>query len=559
MMAPPFRITTSFYPLLNCNYSKCSVVITRLKSRKHSRELKINNSRLEHSGKITEGFYERHRSREQQAKKSVIVQLQDFKDIGECREHLEKYGPVKNIFHYTAKLENPNMLLVEYNTKNSVLNLLSSTTYVDVHNHIPIPTTTVHYRSTNAKLTKNTTSFPKYCHHYPTWTLIRSTLIQSKSVSEQMLLLYKTLKLSDIDIRLRYYTAYQLYYALSRLFPTISILPFGSSVSGLGQLGCDLDLICTFANSSKVPSDCYMSLIFASKPFNLVERTDQQDFLKPLSILMQKFIPGISNVQNILNARVPIVKFMYGTTSMHCDLSSSNLSGYYMSELLYVLGEIDFRVKPLIFTIRKWAECNGVTSDIPGQKITNFCLTLLVVHYLQHIKILPPVEKIIKGPLSSHMTTTVHNIAENRSKVGDLLFGFFEYYATFDFSMFAICVLEGKLKHKRDISALYIYNPLDLSLNVSRNITSAELKIFTNRVLDALNIFSNGSQINILQLIDPSFPNISSTSESLGEHYQAMMKDNNENKSEVMGRLLKNSEDDTVKVEQINQVREIIK
>lgn len=66
-------------------------------------------------------------------------------------------------------------------------------------------------------------------------------------------------------------------------------------------------------------------------------------------------------------------------------------SAYYMSELLYMYGEIDWRVRPLIFTIRKWAQCLKLTTkNIPGPWITNFSLSLMVLFFLQQKKILPP-------------------------------------------------------------------------------------------------------------------------------------------------------------------------
>lgn len=62
--------------------------------------------------------------------------------------------------------------------------------------------------------------------------------------------LHSVLKFSELDIRLRFYTAYELELSLSKLFPSLSVLPFGSSVNGFGQIGCDLDLVCYFKNTN---------------------------------------------------------------------------------------------------------------------------------------------------------------------------------------------------------------------------------------------------------------------------------------------------------------------
>lgn len=59
-----------------------------------------------------------------------------------------------------------------------------------------------------------------------------------------MLYLCNVLRITDLDIRLRFYTADQISYYLSRLFLNTEVVPFGSSVNGFGQIGCDLDLLC---------------------------------------------------------------------------------------------------------------------------------------------------------------------------------------------------------------------------------------------------------------------------------------------------------------------------
>lgn len=71
-----------------------------------------------------------------------------------------------------------------------------------------------------------------------------------------------------------------------------------------------------------------------------------------------------------------------------------------MSDLLHIMGSLDYRVRPLIFTIRKWASEAGLTNSSPGRWITNFSLTLLVIAFLQKPfnspPILPTLNKLVK-------------------------------------------------------------------------------------------------------------------------------------------------------------------
>ncbi len=69
-----------------------------------------------------------------------------------------------------------------------------------------------------------------------------------------------------------------------------------------------------------------------------------------------------------------------------------------MSELLYLYGELDPRVRPLVFAVRRWAREHGLIEDArPTSFFTNFTLTLLVVFFLQaRHKMLPPFAKLVR-------------------------------------------------------------------------------------------------------------------------------------------------------------------
>lgn len=62
-----------------------------------------------------------------------------------------------------------------------------------------------------------------------------------------------------------------------------------------------------------------------------------------------------------------------------------------MSDFLYMMGELDHRVRPLVFAVRSWAKAAGVTNSSPGKWISNFSLTLLVLAFLQKPFRSPPI------------------------------------------------------------------------------------------------------------------------------------------------------------------------
>lgn len=67
-----------------------------------------------------------------------------------------------------------------------------------------------------------------------------------QNLDMEMTHLYKRLKITDISLRLRYFTCHQLDLALQGLFRDVKALPFGSTVSGFGRNSGDLDIFLHF-------------------------------------------------------------------------------------------------------------------------------------------------------------------------------------------------------------------------------------------------------------------------------------------------------------------------
>lgn len=62
---------------------------------------------------------------------------------------------------------------------------------------------------------------------------------------------------------------------------------------------------------------------------------------------------------------------------------------------------------------------------------------------------------------------------------------FFEYYAQFDFGAKAVCLNEAVAISKPEHSPLYIVNPIEKGLNVSKNVSIEEVEKFKMEVRNA--------------------------------------------------------------------------
>ncbi|KAK3871505.1 hypothetical protein Pcinc_023347, partial [Petrolisthes cinctipes] len=327
--------------------------------------------------------------------------------------------------------------------------------------------------------------------------LVRSLYLCS-DMSEQIQTLYDSQRLSELGWRLRFFSCWQVEAALSGLFPRASVLPFGSSINSFGNLTCDLDMNLELDSQQSVEKPPRLMYQAKKRGGNQSStRLSLQRHLEVISDLLHCFMPGCSQVRKILNAKVPIIKYRHDLTDLECDLSLGNSSGYHMSQLLYLYGEWDPRVRPLVFAVRRWALDRHLTSPFAGRWITNFSLTLLVLFYLTNVQVIPSLSTLGITPFNptnepedayflfpSEMQQQMMS-SENKDSLEELLRGFFEFYDCFNFREQGLSLLHGLGFVKPEHRAMYIQNPLSRELNVSRNVTLEEVDRIRTEITNA--------------------------------------------------------------------------
>lgn len=164
------------------------------------------------------------------------------------------------------------------------------------------------------------------------------------------------------------------------------------------------------------------------------------------------------------------------------------------TELLYFCGELDKRVRPLIFALRWWTQIMDVTRPNTGRWITNYGLCLLVIFYLQQLEkpILPSLQRIYqleRAKIDEHGLLFIDDIrqlnfkTENIQSIAELITGFFTYYDNFNYNKYAICPERGTVEQKEDFAPLDIINLFNCD-NVAGNMN----RTFYNKLRKALNI-----------------------------------------------------------------------
>lgn len=315
-------------------------------------------------------------------------------------------------------------------------------------------------------------------------------LVQSDTIAEQMKHFYETEKLSDLETRLGFMVCKQVEEFISGLYPKGQVLPFGSLVNGFGRHHCDIDMVYCVPDATGAPGGGGGGggrFYFQDKQQAINDRTLVQRILETLGDLLHYVVPGVSEVQRILRARVPIVKFQHHLVGRECDLTLSNMSGVDMSRLLHTCTRLAPSLCPLLFTVRSWATAQGVTSKVPGTWITNFQLTLLAIFHLQQHGLLPPLRDLQE---KKHIDAWEKSKPpdEKGEAFEDVLRSFFEFYSSFNFKSKAIAPYSNQILEKPEYTAMHIQNPIDRQLNASRNVGLSDLKKLQARMADALHL-----------------------------------------------------------------------
>nr|CAD7414229.1 unnamed protein product [Timema cristinae] len=152
----------------------------------------------------------------------------------------------------------------------------------------------------------------------------------------------------------------------------------------------------------------------------------------------------------LIQAKVPILKFRDHRRGLDVDLNCNNSVGIRNTHLLHCYAQLDWRVRPLVLVVKLWAHRHNI-NDAKNMTISSYSLVLMVIHFLQcgvSPAVLPCLHDMYQGkfsPQSDVQNIDVHEVipifqSENKQTLGELLLAFLRYFVEFDFSQYALSV-----------------------------------------------------------------------------------------------------------------------
>lgn len=272
-----------------------------------------------------------------------------------------------------------------------------------------------------------------------------------------------------------------LYVTIKKAYPRFGLYLVGSTISGFGADTSDVDMCLVCRNSSNI--EPRMEAVF-----NLT--------------LLKEYLSqsGVFEQFNLIEAKVPILRFKDSIHMLEIDLNFNNCVGIRNTHLLHCYSQLDWRLRPLVLVTKLWAQYHNI-NNAKNMTISSYSLVLMVIHFLQ-CGVSPPVlpclhemfpEKfniILKsndlgGFVDQHEDIGPYE-SQNMQTLGELFLNFLEYYSNFDYTQYAISVRTGSIlpievcrqakSIKNDIhqwKELCIEEPFDLT-NTARSVYDCE-------------------------------------------------------------------------------------
>lgn len=268
------------------------------------------------------------------------------------------------------------------------------------------------------------------------------------------------------------------------------------------------------------------------------EKTEQGAMLELVGSILRGCVPGVYRVQNVPSARCPVVKFCHRPSGLHGDISLSNRLALHNSRFLSLCSELDERVRPLVYTLRCWAQGRGLAGS--GPLLNNYALTLLVIYFLQtrDPPVLPTVSQLTQKAgegeqvevdgwdCSFPRDASRLEPGTNQEPLSSLLAEFFSCVSSWDLRGSLLSLREGRalpvagglpsnLWEGLRLGPMNLQDPFDLSHNVAANVTSRVAGRLQNccrvaanycRSLQYQQRSSRGRDWGLLPLLQPSSP-----------------------------------------------------
>ncbi|XP_033606427.1 poly(A) RNA polymerase gld-2 homolog A-like [Cryptotermes secundus] len=274
-------------------------------------------------------------------------------------------------------------------------------------------------------------------------------------------------------------------------FPRYGLFLVGSTMSGFGSDASDVDM-CLLVRHTEVAqrSEAVIHLKYVLKHLRRCKHLTRPE---------------------LIQAKVPILKFRDTSFSLDVDLNCNNSVGIRNTHLLHCYSQMDWRVRPLVLIVKLWAHKHDI-NNAQHMTISSYSLVLMVIHFLQcgvAPPVLPCLHEMYQGKFTPHSDVLMIDMHEdlqpfnsdNNQALGELLHDFLRYYVEFDFSQYAISVRLASRVPIEECSALacrnYPYQRKYLCIEEPFDLTNTARSVYNHGVFERVKAVFRTSYNNL--------------------------------------------------------------
>ena len=236
------------------------------------------------------------------------------------------------------------------------------------------------------------------------------------------------------------------------------------------------------------------------------------------------------SAQPIVGANIPIVRVKDRLSGIRCDLNTCTRMGVVNTSWVRFCVDHHPNIRNLLILVKTISKRQGLTGSGRGDHLTSYCLTVLVIFFLQTKGVLHSVSTLQDVPDLPELQISGYNFSFCRNKsllptlhksetisLAQLLQDFFSYMAEFTFGNKAVCpfvgepvllynLRNGNFLHPRlegcatgkskdrlkTENAMVVQDPFELRRNIAANVSPKRLSFVVKTFEAAAKLLKDG-------------------------------------------------------------------
>jgi len=149
---------------------------------------------------------------------------------------------------------------------------------------------------------------------------------------------------------------------------------------------------------------------------SIISEVEETKLLTDIADALEVCSSPYLQISRVLNARIPLISIVDTLANdLQLDLSIWKLDKLEISKVFTAYLDMDDRIRPLIYAVRHWSKVRKINDAYTGW-INSFGWTVMVVAYLQILRVVPRIEDIDLSTekqnweVTNHMTVGFYRI-----------------------------------------------------------------------------------------------------------------------------------------------------